>query len=69
MKNCLSFKNNEELKMMIEQALAMEPAEIADMQKNVLNYYNDYLSIDSITKKIIAFLRLFQARTKSCHPV
>jgi len=68
MKNCLSYTNFEELKMAIEKALAMEPPEIGKMQKNVLNYYNDYLSINSITKKIITFSNSPQHELKVAFP-
>lgn len=55
MKNCLSYTNYEELRKAIEKALAMEASEIEQMRKNVLKYYNDYLAIDSIAKKIKTF--------------
>ena len=55
MENCLSFKNYEELEMVIKKALAMEPSEIESMRNNVINYYNNYLSVDSILNKIKAF--------------
>lgn len=54
-KNCLTFKNCAELQMAIEIALAMEASEIENMRKNVLNYFNDYLSVNSIAKKIKTF--------------
>lgn len=56
LKNCLSYTNYEELQTAIERALAMEPFEIEAMQKNVADYYNNYLSIHSITKKIKTFI-------------
>ncbi len=55
MENCLSYTNSSELQTVIEKALAMEPSQIESMRKNVLNYYNDYLSFDSIVKKIKKF--------------
>ncbi|MEJ7683599.1 MAG: hypothetical protein WKG06_38220 [Segetibacter sp.] len=47
----MSYSNHAELQLAIEKALAMEASEIENMRKNVLNYYSDYLSIDSIAKK------------------
>ncbi len=54
-KNCLSYTNYEELKMAIEKALTMQQSEIENMRKNVLSYYNNYLSLNSIAKKIKTF--------------
>jgi len=68
MKNCLSYTNYSELQMAIEKALAMEPSEIENMRKNVFNYYNDYLSIDSITKEIKTFGNSAQKELKVAIP-
>ena len=55
MKNCLSYSNYAELEKAINIALEMDTVEIEAMRKNVLDYYNTYLSIPSITKKINTF--------------
>jgi len=56
-KNCLSYTNLEELKSAIDTALAMEPHEIEIMRKHVFDYYTQYLSGDSITRRIDEFSR------------
>lgn len=68
MKNCLSFTNEKELKMAIEKALAMEPAEIEKMRNNVLSYYDQFLSIESILKKIQTFSNSAQPEVKVAFP-
>ncbi len=55
LENCLTYTNSLELRLAIEKALEMKPFEIEKIRKNVLNYYNDYLSIDSIAKRIKKF--------------
>jgi hypothetical protein len=54
-KNCLSFSNEEELQDAIKTALAMDTEAIEAMRKNVLEYYDRFLSIASITKKLNEF--------------
>ena len=56
-KNCLCYTNCDELKTAINTALAMEPAEIEMMRKNVFDYYNAYLSASAITAGINNFYR------------
>jgi hypothetical protein len=55
MKNCLTFKNSDELASAINTALAMGAEEIEELRKNVLDYYNNYLSIESIQNRIHTF--------------
>jgi hypothetical protein len=56
-KNCLCYTNYDELKSAIDRALEMEPGEIETMRKNVFDYYDRYLSGESITKRINNFQR------------
>ncbi|HUQ65721.1 MAG TPA: hypothetical protein VM101_06190 [Flavitalea sp.] len=55
MKTCIRYNSLEELQTVIEQVLNMEQIEIDKLRRNVREYYNDYLSTDSITKKINSF--------------
>ena len=68
MKNCLSYSNLAELQMVIEKALAMEPSEIEKMRRNVLAYYTDHLSFDSVTNKIKTFSDSAQQEVKLAIP-
>jgi hypothetical protein len=54
-KNCLCYTNFDELKSAIDMALSMDTGEIALMRKNVFDYYTQYLSGDSITRRINEF--------------
>ena len=54
-KNCLSYTNLEELRSAIDTALGMEPHDIEVMRKNVFDYYAQYLSGDSIERRINEF--------------
>lgn len=66
--NCLRFTNEQELGMAIENALAMEQSEIEVMRKNVFNYYNSHLSMDSVIKKIQTFSKSSQPELKVAIP-
>lgn len=68
MKNCLSYTSYEELKIAIEKALAMEQSEVEIMRKNVLSYFNDYLSMDSVAQKIKVFSKSAQQELKVAIP-
>lgn len=54
-KNCLSYTNYEGLKSVIKMALEMQPGEIEVMRKNVFNYYEQYLSCNAISRRLIKF--------------
>ena len=55
MKNCIRYTSLKELEDAIKMVLTMERAEIERLRKNVLEYYDKYLSLDIINKKINAF--------------
>ncbi len=67
-KNCLHYTNYAELKLAIERAFSMNSSEIENMRKNVLTYFNDYLSIDSIAKRIKKFSSSEQRELKVAIP-
>jgi hypothetical protein len=66
--NCLQFSNADELQAVVEKALAMTQAEIDCMRKNVLNYYDEHLSVINIKNKIRAFSRSDQHQLKLAIP-
>ena len=68
MKNCITYANYEELKSAINTALTLDPAQIEVLRKNVLDYYNKYLSIDSITGKINSFCNSTKVEMKVAIP-
>jgi len=55
-KNCLCYTNYKDLDEVIETALHMEPEEVELMKQNVMQYFDRYLSVESITKRINDFL-------------
>ena len=55
MKNCIRYSTYEELKNAMNLVLNMDRREIEQLRKNVTEYYNRYLSTDSITKNINSF--------------
>lgn len=56
LENCLSFSGLDNLKKTLEIALALDAESIARMRNNVIKYYEDHLSQESITKKINDFI-------------
>jgi hypothetical protein len=55
MKNCIRYSSYDELDKAINQVLAMDRAEIEILRKNVFEYFNKYLSTESITNSINSF--------------
>ena len=55
MKNCLAFSDLEELKKILETALTMKTDDIERMRTNVIDYYNKFLSLESIKSRIENF--------------
>ena len=55
LENCITYSGYEGLEAAINLALSMDPDEIERLRKNVFDYYNNYLSMESITKKINTF--------------
>jgi hypothetical protein len=55
MKNCIRYSTYEELENAMNLVLNMDRREIEQLRKNVTEYYNRYLSTDSITKNINSF--------------
>jgi hypothetical protein len=55
MHNCLSFSSLQDLRQAIDLALIMDSEEIMRMKKNVVSYYQDYLSLESTVESIKKF--------------
>ncbi|WP_169337674.1 hypothetical protein [Segetibacter koreensis] len=55
-KNCLVFKNYNELQKVMDDVLEMKKEEIEIMRHNVIDYYQKYLSIESIGRKLHQFI-------------
>lgn len=55
MTNCIRYTSLSELENAINLALTMDGTEIERLRKNVFDYYNRYLSTDSITRSINSF--------------
>lgn len=55
MKTCISYNTLEDFEQAIETALQMKEEQMAQMRKNVADYYDTYLSTESIIKKITDF--------------
>ncbi len=52
-KNCLIFNDEKDLVKIIKSALALPEKDVEEMRQNVLEYYNKYLSVESIVKNIM----------------
>lgn len=52
--NCLAFDDSDDLIAKIRQALAMEPAEIARMKANVIDYYDKHLRSQTFVDRVLA---------------
>lgn len=52
MENCICFQNKNELEVAINTALTLSADEIARLRRNVIDYYDTYLSPEAIVKKI-----------------
>ena len=50
--NCVTFNDAKDLALKIKQILSMNENKIAEMRKNVLEYYKKYLSVESFYKSI-----------------
>jgi len=55
LENCLTFSNFEELQHAIDLALKLDQGEVSRMKANVIQYYQNYLSIESIVETIKSF--------------
>ena len=55
--NCLAFTGAEDLSKVIDDALNMPQHEIKRIRKNVITYYEDYLSPGSVVKRIDEFMK------------
>jgi hypothetical protein len=51
-RNCIIFKNKEELKDIIEACIDMDFERIKEIRQGVLNYYNEYLNPENFVKLI-----------------
>ncbi len=61
-KNCLVYNDYDELQNVLKRALDMCATEIEIMRNNVFNYFNKYLSVESIAKKIKRFINSDQSK-------
>lgn len=55
LENCLTFSNFEDLQQAIDLALMLDEGEVTRMKANVIQYYQNYLSIESIVETIKNF--------------
>lgn len=55
MENCLAFTGLKDFQKTVELALSLDSESIARMKKNVIRYYEDNLSVESIVKRINDF--------------
>jgi len=51
-KNCIAFDDKEELLGKLHDVLEMDPAEIARMRREVIDYYERYLAPDSFVRRV-----------------
>jgi hypothetical protein len=51
-KNCLVFRDRDELRMAVRAALSMTNEEIAQFSAAAVDYYDSYLSVDSLAGKL-----------------
>jgi Glycosyl transferases group 1 len=53
-RNCLAFDEADDLIAALRRALAMDPAEIARMKANVIDYYEEYLRPQTFVDRVLA---------------
>ena len=53
MKNCVSFKTKEELILRIHEIRRLSQFKIDELHKNVINYYEQYLTPERFAERII----------------